>query len=208
MDLEEQLHIIRGLQIRSDAQECFKHIGFSVGIKPESKEAVKRFTNLGVKIICIDVAHGDSKNCIDMTSWIKNNYPDVLLISGNTATGEGTYRLWEAGADMVRIGVGNGSICSTRLETGNGVPLLTSLIEAYEVKKEFKQRYNRDVYIISDGGCSKVGDICKSLCFSDMIMSGNLFSGCMETPGTTVTIDGHVYKEYVGSSTHGSSHIE
>lgn len=212
MPIEEQLNIAREFYIKDNSalsdKKYFDYIGFSVGAKESSKDDIKCFIDLGVKILSIDVANGDSKLCIDMTNWIKTNCPNVLLISGNVATASGAIRLWSAGADIVRCGIGNGSICTTRMETGNGVPLLTTLIDVAEAKKDFQQRYSKRVYMMSDGGCNKAGDVCKALCFADMVMTGNTFAGSPETPGNTVSIDGRIFKEYVGSSTHGTKNIE
>ena len=205
MDLEEQLQIINNLSYK---KEYLNHIGVSVGIKDCDKDKIKRFIDIGVKIFCIDIAHGDSTHGINMTRWIRNNYPNVLIISGNVATKFGAKILWQSGADIVKVNIGAGSICTTRIETGNGVPQMTALMNAYSAKEEFELKYNRKVYIISDGGAKSSGDIVKSLCFADMFMSGNMFSGCVETPGSILSISNKTCKEYRGSSTHKSNHIE
>lgn len=194
-----------------------EHFAVSVGVKPSDREMVARFREAGIRIICIDIAHGDSKMCVEMVQWIKTNYPDMFVIAGNVATGSGSRRLWEAGADVVKVGVGPGSLCTTRIETGNGVPQLTALMDVAEVQRQLNElertkhypgEKRRHFRIISDGGIKSAGDIVKALCFADMVMIGNLFAGCEEAPGRRVEIDKVLYKEYVGSSTHKTNHIE
>lgn len=185
------------------------NLGISVGVKEEDKKAIKQFVELGVKIVCIDIAHGDSLLCVKMTRWIRENYPNMFIIAGAIATGSGAVNLWKAGADAVRCGVGSGSICTTRIQTGNGAPLLTSLIDVAEAREKLLLTSpNKKYYIISDGGCKSPGDVCKALCFADMVMAGNIFAGAKETPSNLINIAGTSYKEYAGSSTHKASHIE
>lgn len=185
-----------------------KYVGFSVGMKDTDREAVDKFIKRGVKIICIDVAHGHTKLCISMTEWIAKKYPDIFLIAGSIATAEGAIALWEAGADAVRVGIGNGSICSTRLEAAAGVPQLTALSDVWDAKRNMERTLGRKLFSICDGGMSKAGDCVKALCFSDLLMTGNLVAGTDETPGELLTIDGRTYKSYVGSSTHKTNRVE
>jgi len=225
MPIEDQLEMINDFELMTEegTVDYLRHIGFSVGVKEEDYVNVKDLITLGAHIICIDVAHGDSKLCVDMCQYISKEFPEVLLIAGNVATGEGAKRLWRAGADLVKIGVGSGSLCTTRIETGNGVPQLTALIDVAKTKKELVEDYDdckyigkikknaeitRPIGIISDGGASHNGDLVKALCFADMVMAGNIFAGCTETPGEIIELDGVRYKSYVGSSTHKTSHIE
>lgn len=201
-------------------KDSTKHLAVSIGVQKNDQENVSRFIDVGVKMFCIDIAHGDSQHCTDMISWIKSNY-DVIVIAGNVATGDGAKRLWKAGADIVKVGVGPGSLCTTRIETGNGVPQLTALMEVAEAQRQMVELWKTKDYetytnsitkrhfpFIADGGIKNAGDIVKALCFADMVMVGNLFAGCEETPGKTFSLDGRTYKEYVGSSTHKTSHIE
>lgn len=173
------------------------NVGVSVGVQKEDFEVVDQLAEY-TKIFCVDVAHGDHIKCIKMTEYIAKIAPDALLIAGNVATASGCKRLTDAGADVIKIGIGPGSLCSTRIETGNGVPQLTALQECFSTSHK----------IIADGGIRSSGDVIKSLCFSDAVMLGNMIAGTDETPGHDIVIDGQHYKEYAGSSTHKSNNIE
>jgi IMP dehydrogenase len=208
MPIEEQLSIFNALLNSNLEYNPCLHVGFSIGVKDIDKENLKKIIDTGTKIICIDVAHGDSIQCIEMTRYVSETYKDIFLISGNVATYGGVMNLLEAGADSVKIGIGNGSICTTRIETGNGIPLLTSLVDASVAKYKFETENNKKVFIMSDGGCKAAGDLVKALCFADLCMVGNMFAGAEETPGNILQIDGQSYKEYVGSSTHRGSRTE
>jgi IMP dehydrogenase len=204
------------LLIAEDMIEEYNHVNkfaVSIGVKKEDRQHVDQFFELGVRIFCIDIAHGDSEQCVEMCSWIKGEYPEIFLIAGNVATGSGAERLWRAGANVVKVGIGPGSLCTTRLETGNGVPQLSALMDVAQTQKiMLKQAQAKGSYreypFISDGGIKHAGDIVKALAFADMVMIGNLFAGCEETPGQILSIDGKSFKEYVGSSTHKTNHIE
>lgn len=185
-------------------QALFNNIGCSLGVKEEDKERLKVLYQAGCKIFCIDVAHGHNKNCGDMTSYVAKKYNDVLLISGNVATPEGAKYLADCGADVIKAGIGPGSLCSTRVETGNGVPQLTALQLIAMDRKNRQMNYK----IIADGGLKKAGDLTKALCFADTVMLGSLLAGTSEAPGQNVTIDGITYKQYRGSSTLKDKHIE
>lgn len=195
-------------EIREWGSDATQFIGFSVGVKPECYEQVDALIKEGCKIICVDVAHGDSLLCVNMTKYIAEKYPQILLISGNVATGSGAQRLWEAGADIVKVGIGQGSICTTRVQSGNGVCSLTSLIDCHEMRKITEQLLGRKLFIMQDGGCKNIGDICKSLCFADLVMCGNLFAGTDEAAPAIVEIKGIKYKPYAGSSTYRGAHRE
>jgi len=182
--------------------EDVNHIGVSVGIHDYDKKLVEHAVGAGCKIICVDVAHGHHDNCLRMCEYIAGNFPDVLLIAGNISTAEGALDLVNVGADVIKGGVGSGSLCSTRIETGNGVPQLTALDNIYQVLK------NTDVVIVSDGGVKVAGDLTKCLVFSHAVMLGNLLAGTDEAPGEIIQVDGLEFKQYAGSSTHKSKHIE
>lgn len=214
MSIEEQINIAEDIVDIFGANK----FAVSVGIKSIDKENIDKFIDTGIKIFCIDVAHGDTNQCAEMTNWIREKYPnDSFVISGNVATGEAARRLWQAGANVVKVGVGPGSLCTTRIETGNGVPQLTALMDVSRVQKELlelnktrdkESNTHRQYPFIADGGIKNAGDIVKALCFADMVMVGNIFAGCEETPGKVLTLDGIPHKEYVGSSTHKTNHIE
>lgn len=193
-----------------------KHFAISVGVKETDRQNIKRFLDVGVKIFCIDIAHGDSDQCIEMIRWLKEQNPTPFVIAGNVATSTGARRLWDAGANVVKVGIGPGSLCTTRIETGNGVPQLTALMDVAQAQADLIALYKtkdekvitRQFPFISDGGIKDAGDVVKALCFADMVMVGNVFAGCEETPGEILTLNGVPHKEYVGSSTHKTNHIE
>jgi len=214
MPIEDQINIVNNFRIKNQSAlvtcDILDHLAVSVGVKEPYKDYIKRFMDLGIRVFCIDIAHGDSSHGVDMTNWLRNYYSDSLIISGNVATGYGAKRLWSAGADIVKVGVGPGSLCTTRIETGCGVPQLTALMDVAKarIEQEDINDFQHPYYIISDGGIKNAGDVVKALCFSDMVMAGNIFAGCDETPGTILSIMSKTYKEYKGSSTHKTSHIE
>jgi IMP dehydrogenase len=198
--IEDQLNLFSDLKLEF-GWDIFNYIGCSIGVKQEDYENLHKFIKLGLKIFCIDIAHGHSKECGNLCNYIKSKYPSVLLIAGNVATKEGADYLWDCGADVVKCGIGASGICTTRLKAGAGVPQLSAIEDAYNNIKQGK-------YLISDGGIRQVGDFVKALAFSDMVMCGNMFSGCEETPEDIMEIDGVKYKKYAGSSTHKTTHIE
>lgn len=207
MPIEEQYQIAKDII----SKYSNKNFSVSVGVKKEDHTYIKEFYDIGVRIFCIDIAHGHSQHCYDMIKTMNSLYRDILIIAGNVATKEGARYLYEAGANVIKINIGNGSICSTRIETGNGVPQMTAIMDAHEVKLEMEKRerakhidpsLRRKFGIISDGGCRSAGDCVKILCFADMIMTGNMFSGALETDVPTKEVDGVTYKQYQGSSTH------
>jgi IMP dehydrogenase len=180
------------------------HVGIAIGVKEEDRERLAKLVAAGCRVVCIDVAHGDSILCVEMVSYVHKQYPDVLLIAGNIATAEGAMRLVNAGADVIKVGIGPGSLCTTRIETGNGVPQLTALMDVFEAQKKSPKKFK----IIADGGIKNSGDVVKALCFSDAVMMGNVFAGTDEAPGKVISVQGKPFKEYVGSSTHKASHVE
>lgn len=183
-----------------------KNIGVSVGVNGLSQELIDAyFSRTDIPhIICVDIAHGDSDACAKTTEYIAKTYPKALLISGNVASADGAQTLYDAGADVIKLNVGNGSLCTTRIETGNGVPTLTAISEVHKWRVD----KNINVKLICDGGMRTAGDIVKALVFTDAVMLGNLLAGTDEAPGDIITADGKQYKQYAGSSTHKTSHIE
>lgn len=216
MEVSEQISIAKEIN-DSRLIGGLNNFAVSVGIKNTDREIVSNFVDVGVRIVCIDIAHGDSSQCVDMIKWIKSQYPYITVIAGNVATGSGARRLWEAGADVVKVGVGPGSLCTTRIETGNGVAQLTALMDVAKEQKQLQElertrpthaKKNRTYPFIADGGIKSAGDLVKALCFADMVMVGNLFAGSNEAPGDKLEINQKFYKSYEGSSTHKINHIE
>ena len=144
-------------------------------------------------VVVLDSAHGHSKNVIDCVKKIKEKYPTLQVIAGNVATGEATKALIEAGADCVKVGIGPGSICTTRVVAGIGVPQISAIMSCYSVAKEY------GVPIIADGGIKFSGDITKALAAGgNVCMMGSLFAGCDESPGDFELYQGRKYKVYRG----------
>lgn len=165
----------------------------AVGVTNDVLDRVKALVDAKVDVIVLDTAHGHSKNVIETVKMIKEAYPQVDLIAGNVATGEATKALIHAGADAVKIGIGPGSICTTRVIAGIGVPQISAIMDAYEVAKEF------NVPIIADGGIKYSGDITKALAAgADAVMIGSLFAGCTESPGEEELFEGRRFKVYRG----------
>ena len=153
--------------------------GAGVGITANCLERVAALVEAKVDVIVLDSAHGHSQNVLNCVKMIKEAYPDLQIIAGNVATGEGTKALIEAGADAVKVGIGPGSICTTRVVAGIGVPQITAIMDAYEVAKEY------DVPIIADGGIKFSGDMTKAIAAGgNVCMMGSMFAGCDESPGT------------------------
>lgn len=168
-------------------------VGAAVGVGPDYEERVETLVRAGSDIIAVDTAHGHSKNVLDLVSYIRRHYPDVNLVGGNVATEEGTLALIEAGVNGVKVGVGPGSICTTRVISGVGVPQLTAIASCAKVSERFK------VPIISDGGIKFSGDITKALAAgAHSVMIGSLFAGTEESPGETILYQGRTYKLYRG----------
>lgn len=167
--------------------------GAGVGITSNVLERVEALVNAHVDVIVLDSSHGHSANVIRCLKMIKDAYPDLPLIAGNVATGEGTRALIEAGADAVKVGIGPGSICTTRVVTGFGVPQVTAIMDSYEVAKEY------GVPIIADGGIKYSGDVTKAIAAgANVCMMGSLFAGCDEAPGEYELFQGRKYKVYRG----------
>ncbi|MGB9735036.1 MAG: IMP dehydrogenase [bacterium] len=168
-------------------------VGAALGISNDKEERASALVKCGVDCLVVDTAHGHSKGVINFVRELKNTYPDVDIIAGNVATEEGTKALIEAGVDAVKIGVGPGSICTTRIVAGIGVPQITAIMNAYRVAK------TTDVPIIADGGIKFSGDITKAIAAgADSVMIGNLFAGTDESPGEFVFFGGRTYKVYRG----------
>ncbi len=167
--------------------------GAAVGVKGDYLERTEALLEAGADVIVVDIAHGHSENAINTVHMIKKAFPDSELIAGNVATGEGSRDLIKAGVDAVKVGVGSGSICITRVVTGSGVPQLTAIIDSVKVAHDY------EVPIISDGGIRNSGDITKALAAgASSVMIGSLFGGTDESPGKTLVKNGKKYKMYRG----------
>ena len=167
--------------------------GAGVGITANMMERIDALVNAHVDVIVVDSAHGHSANIIKAVRQIKEKYPDLQIIAGNVATGAATKALIEAGADAVKVGIGPGSICTTRVVAGIGVPQITAVMDCYEVAKEY------NIPIIADGGIKYSGDMTKALAAgASVCMMGTMFAGCDEAPGAFELYQGRKYKVYRG----------
>ena len=168
-------------------------VGAAVGVSPENIERVIALVNAGVDVITVDTAHGHSKGVIEMVKLVKNMYPTLQVIAGNVATAEGAKALADAGADAVKVGIGPGSICTTRIVAGVGVPQLYAV---YECAKALE---GTGIPVIADGGIKQTGDIVKAIAAgAGSIMAGSLFAGVEESPGETIIYEGRKFKSYRG----------
>ena len=167
--------------------------GAAVGVTGNMMERVEALVKAQVDVITLDTAHGHSKGVLDAVSEIKKAYPELQVIAGNIATAEATEDLIKAGADCVKVGIGPGSICTTRVVAGVGVPQLTAVMDCAEVGRKY------GVPVIADGGLKYSGDIVKALAAgASVAMMGSLFAGCEEAPGEMEIYQGRSYKVYRG----------
>ena len=174
-------------------------VGAAIGVTADVLDRVAALVEAGADVLCLDSAHGHSHNILDCVTRIKSLYPDVQLIAGNVATAEGTRALIEAGADCVKIGIGPGSICTTRVVAGIGVPQITAVFDAAQVAAEY------DIPIIADGGIKFSGDIAKAIAAGgNVVMLGSLLAGCEESPGDTEVYQGRQFKVYRGMGSLGA----
>ena len=166
-------------------------VGAAVGVTHDIMERVDALVKVSVDVITVDTAHGHSRGVLDAIKLVKEKYPDLQVIGGNVATGAGALALVEAGVDGVKVGVGPGSICTTRIVAGVGVPQLSAIYNAASAIKD------TGVPIIGDGGVRFTGDIAKAVAAgADTIMAGSLFAGVEEAPGETIIFDGRKFKVY------------
>ena len=167
--------------------------GAGVGITGNMMERIDALVKANVDVVVVDSAHGHSKNIIEAVKSIKAKYPELQVIAGNIATGAATKALIEAGADAVKVGIGPGSICTTRVVAGVGVPQITAVNDVYEYCKD------KDVHVIADGGLKLSGDVVKALAAGgSCVMLGSLLAGCDEAPGEEIIFNGRKFKSYVG----------
>lgn len=168
-------------------------VGAAVGVTSDMLDRISALIHNGVDVVCIDTAHGHSHGVLESVKKVKKAFKKLEVIAGNVATKEGAIALAEAGADAVKVGVGPGSICTTRIVTGAGVPQLTAIMEAAKGLKKFA------VPLIADGGIRYTGDIVKAIAAgADTVMAGSLFAGVEESPGETIIFEGRKFKSYRG----------
>ena len=197
--------IHRNLDIKNQSKEVKKVaskkllVGAAIGTNKEDMERAKSLISNGADLIVIDTAHGHSEKVLKILSKIKKIVKDVPICVGNIATGEAAKRLYNAGADIIKVGIGPGSICTTRMVAGIGVPQISAILE---VKKALSKK---NVRIISDGGIKFSGDIAKALAAgADAIMMGSIFAGTDESPGRKFKIKGKFFKQYRGMGSVGA----
>lgn len=168
-------------------------VGAALGVAPDVLERLDALVTAGVDIVTVDSAHGHQENVVNTVKKIKQKYPDLDVIAGNIVTSEAAQMLIDAGVDALKVGVGPGSICTTRVVAGVGMPQLTAVNDVYEVAKKY------DVGVIADGGIKYSGDIVKAIAAgADAVMLGSLLAGAEEAPGEEVILEGRRYKVYVG----------
>ncbi len=174
-------------------------VGAAVSTGVDAEERVDKLVKAGVDVICVDTAHGHSKGVILTIKQVKKQYPNLELIGGNIATSEGTQELINAGVDAVKVGIGPGSICTTRVVAGVGIPQVTAVMECAKICKK------EDIPLICDGGVRFSGDISKAICSgADSVMLGSLLAGVEESPGELVLLEGRSYKVYRGMGSLGA----
>jgi IMP dehydrogenase len=181
-----------------DGEERLR-VGAAVGVGEGTDERVERLVGAGVDVVVVDTAHGHSQGVLDRVRWVKQNYPQVQVIGGNIATGAAAVALAEAGADAVKVGIGPGSICTTRIVAGVGVPQITAVANVAEALKD------TDIPLIADGGLRYSGDIAKVLVAGGYsVMVGGLLAGTDESPGEVEIYQGRSYKSYRGMGSLGA----
>lgn len=174
-------------------------VGAAVGVDALSRERAAAVVAAGADILCVDTAHGHSKNVLAMVHDLRQHYPDLVILAGNVVTGDAVEALIQNGADVVKVGVGPGSICTTRIISGVGVPQITAVMECSKVAKKYGKT------IVADGGIKFSGDVTKALALgANSVMIGNLLAGSDESPGETILYQGRTYKVYRGMGSLGA----
>lgn len=202
---------LRGLITVKDIQKATEHpnaskdvhgklrVGAAVGVGPDNDERIDLLVKAGVDVIVVDTAHGHSKGVLERVKWVKTNYPQVDVIGGNIATAAAAVALVEHGADGVKVGIGPGSICTTRIVAGVGVPQITAISNVAEALKD------SGVPCIADGGIRFSGDVSKALAAgASCVMMGSMFAGTEEAPGEVILFQGRSYKSYRGMGSLGA----
>jgi IMP dehydrogenase len=211
LPLVDDQNRLRGLITVKDMDKAIRHphaskdqlgrlrVGAAVGVGPERESRVAALRRAGVDVICIDTAHGHTRNVIDAIKATKSEWPDIEVVAGNVATSEGAKALCDAGADALRVGMGPGSICTTRVISGVGVPQITAIMDTIAVAEP------RNIPVIADGGIRFSGDITKAIAAgANSVMIGSLFAGSEESPGETILYQGRTYKLYRGMGSLGA----
>jgi IMP dehydrogenase len=189
----------RAFPLATKDKEGRLQVGAAVGASREDMERVDLLRSSGVDVVCVDTAHGHSTGVLNMVKELKKAFPDLELIGGNVATAEGAKALIDAGVNAVKVGVGPGSICTTRVVAGVGVPQITAVMSCAEVCRKEK------VPLISDGGVRFSGDIAKAIAAgADVVMLGSLLAGVEESPGEMIFLEGRSYKVYRGMGSLGA----
>ena len=174
-------------------------VGAAVGTAGDTERRVKALVEAGVDVIVVDTAHGHSQGVLDRIKWVKTNFPAVQVIGGNIATAKAAKALADAGVDAVKVGIGPGSICTTRVVAGVGVPQLTAINNVVEGLQ------GTGIPVIADGGIRYSGDICKAIAAgASVVMVGGLFAGTEESPGEVELFQGRSYKSYRGMGSLGA----
>lgn len=174
-------------------------VGAAVGAGADTLLQVEALVKANVDVVCIDTAHGHSKGVIDAVKKIHKAYPKLDIIAGNVATGDAALALIKAGASAIKVGIGPGSICTTRIVSGVGVPQLSAILSVYKVCEKL------NIPVIADGGIKHSGDVVKALVFgADVIMTGSAFAGTDEAPGDTITMNDQKFKKYRGMGSLGA----
>ena len=202
---------LRGLITVKDMMKATEHpnackdeqgklrVGAAVGVGEGTEERVELLVAAGVDVIIVDTAHGHAQGVLDRVQWVKKQFPQVEVVGGNIATGAAALALAEVGADGVKVGIGPGSICTTRIVAGVGVPQITAIANVYEGLK------NTDITLIADGGNRYSGDIAKAISAgAHTVMMGSIFAGTEEAPGETILFQGRSYKSYRGMGSIGA----
>ena len=188
-DIEKQIKYPNSVKDAKGRLLC----GAAIGITANVLERTAALVEAQVDVVVLDSVHGHSANVLNCVRMIKEKYPDLQVIAGNVATGEAAKALIEAGVDAVKVGIGPGSICTTRVVAGIGVPQITAVMDCYEVAKEY------GIPIIADGGIKYSGDMTKAIAAgANVCMMGSMFAGCDESPGTFELYQGRKYKVYRG----------
>ena len=211
LPLVDDQNRLRGLITVKDMDKAIRHphaskdqlgrlrVGAAVGVGPEREARVAALRRAGVDVICIDTAHGHTRNVIDAIKATKSEWPGVEVVAGNVATSEGAKALCDAGADALRVGMGPGSICTTRVISGVGVPQITAIMDTIAIAEP------RNIPVIADGGIRFSGDITKAIAAgANSVMIGSLFAGSEESPGETILYQGRTYKLYRGMGSLGA----